>query len=148
MRILILTAGYGEGHNSAARGIQSALTRLEHGNDVELHDLFAETYGHVNDWIRKGYLTLINNWPRSWGHVYKWLDRKTDFYADFRRFTGLKKMSSFQSSPPIRISWSLSRRAIAPAVSRSLLIPSRLMPSGIARRRITSFCLTSRVQSY
>ncbi len=91
MRILILTAGYGEGHNSAARGIQSALTRLGHGNDVELHDLFAETYGHVNEWIRKGYLALINNWPRSWGHVYKWLDRKTDFYADFRRFTRLKK---------------------------------------------------------
>ena len=90
MRILILTAGYGEGHNSAARGIQAALTRLGHGNDVECHDLFAETYGRVNEWIRKGYLTLINNWPRAWGHVYRWLDHKTDFYADLRRFARLK----------------------------------------------------------
>jgi processive 1,2-diacylglycerol beta-glucosyltransferase len=91
MRILILTAGYGEGHNSAARGIQSALTRLGNENDVESHDLFAETYGGVNEWIRKGYLTLINNWPRLWGHVYNWLDHKTDFYGDLRRFARLKK---------------------------------------------------------
>jgi processive 1,2-diacylglycerol beta-glucosyltransferase len=87
MRVLILTAGYGEGHNSAARGIQSGLSRFGPQAEVECHDLFAESYGFVNEWIRKGYLGLINKWPRSWGHVYNWLDHKSDFYADFRRFT-------------------------------------------------------------
>lgn len=90
-KILILTAGYGEGHNSAARGIEAGLARQAPGTQVECHDLFAETYGRPNEWVRKGYLALINHWPRSWGVVYRWLDRKTDFDRDFRRFTRLKR---------------------------------------------------------
>lgn len=90
-KILILTAGYGEGHNSAARGIQAGLSRQAPGAQVECHDLFAETYGRPNDWIRKGYLALINNWPRSWGLVYQWLDQKTEFDRDFRWFAPLKR---------------------------------------------------------
>ncbi len=90
-KVLILTAGYGEGHNSAARGIQAGLVRMAPGAQVECHDLFAETYGAVNEWVRKGYLGLINKWPRSWGLVYRWLDQKTDFDGDFRWFFPLKK---------------------------------------------------------
>jgi processive 1,2-diacylglycerol beta-glucosyltransferase len=86
-RILILTAGYGEGHNAAARGIRDALLRLAPSLQVEYHDLFAETYGAVHEIVRRGYLQLINHWPRSWGSVYRWLDRKTssDFNKDFDR---------------------------------------------------------------
>jgi processive 1,2-diacylglycerol beta-glucosyltransferase len=91
MRILILTAGYGEGHNSAARGIQSALARSGSQAVVEYHDLFAETYTWFHPWVRKSYLGLINNWPRAWGYVYNWLDRKTDFPADFRKFKRLRE---------------------------------------------------------
>jgi UDP-N-acetylglucosamine:LPS N-acetylglucosamine transferase len=83
-KILILTAGYGEGHNSAARGIQAGLVRTAPGVQVEVHDLFAETYGRPNNWLRRGYLTLINNWPRAWGLVYRWLDQKKDFDQSFR----------------------------------------------------------------
>ncbi len=90
MRILILTAGYGEGHNSAARGIQSALGRFGASAVVKYHDLFAETYRWLHPWVRKSYLTLINNWPRAWGYVYNWLDRKKDFDGDFRKFARLK----------------------------------------------------------
>ena len=90
-KVLILTAGYGEGHNSAARGIQAGLLRMAPGAQVECHDLFAEAYGAVNEWVRQGYLGLINNWPRSWGLVYRWLDRKTDFDRDLRWFTPLKR---------------------------------------------------------
>jgi UDP-N-acetylglucosamine:LPS N-acetylglucosamine transferase len=89
-RILILTAGYGEGHNSAARGIESGLARLAPTAHVESHDLFAETFGRPNEWVRKGYLTLINKWPRSWGWVYRWLDRKQDFDRDLAWFRPLK----------------------------------------------------------
>ena len=65
-RILILTAGFGEGHNSAARGIAAGLAAIApEAAAVERHDLFAETYGVVNDWARRVYLTLINRAPRS-----------------------------------------------------------------------------------
>ena len=84
-RILILTAGYGEGHNAAARGMRDGLTAVAgDAAMVELHDLFAETYGFVNDWIRKGYLGLINRAPRAWGRFYRWLDGREEFASNMR----------------------------------------------------------------
>ena len=89
--ILILTAGYGEGHNSAARGIRDGLRKIApDGVHVELHDLFADTYGVVNDWVRTLYMGMINRTPRVWGVIYRWLDRQTDFVGDFRIFFPLK----------------------------------------------------------
>ncbi len=90
-KILILSAGFGEGHNSAARGIREGLARVAPDVEIELHDLFAETYGAINELIRKSYLGLISRWPRSWGYVYRWLDRKNNFDKDFARFSRLKK---------------------------------------------------------
>jgi processive 1,2-diacylglycerol beta-glucosyltransferase len=90
-RILILTAGFGEGHNSAARGIRAGLARVAPKVEVELRDLFPETFGAVNEIVRRAYLALINRWPKSWGYVYNWLDRKKDFDQRFQRFHGLKK---------------------------------------------------------
>jgi processive 1,2-diacylglycerol beta-glucosyltransferase len=79
-RILILTAGFGEGHNSAARGIREGLAAASGGTAaVELHDIFAETYGFVNDCSRRGYLTMINRMPRAWGRLYNWLDRQENY---------------------------------------------------------------------
>jgi processive 1,2-diacylglycerol beta-glucosyltransferase len=90
-RILILTAGFGEGHNSAARGVRDGLARVAPaGTEVELRDLFAEAYGPVNELVRTGYLGLVNFAPRAWGAVYRWLDRKTDFDNEFARFSRLK----------------------------------------------------------
>jgi processive 1,2-diacylglycerol beta-glucosyltransferase len=90
-RILILTAGFGEGHNSAARGVRDGLARVASNEaDVELRDLFAEAYGPINEFVRRSYLALVNSAPRAWGIVYRWLDRKTDYDAEFRRFTRLK----------------------------------------------------------
>ena len=89
-KILILTASFGEGHNSAARGIRDGLVRVAPQAKVEMHDLFAEAYPRFNEFVRKAYLTLINNWPRSWGYVYRWLDRKKDFNKDFKRFPAVK----------------------------------------------------------
>lgn len=90
-KILLLTVSFGEGHNSAARGIRDGLARVAPHVEVELRDLFAETYGPLNEFIRKAYLAVINRWPRSWGYVYRWLDRKQDFDKDFRRFSQLKE---------------------------------------------------------
>jgi processive 1,2-diacylglycerol beta-glucosyltransferase len=90
-RILILTAGFGEGHNSAARGVRAGLARVAPKIEVELRDLFPETFGAFNEIVRRSYLALINRWPRAWGYVYNWLDRKKDFDKRFQRFRGLKK---------------------------------------------------------
>ena len=89
-KILILSASFGEGHNSAARGIRDGLARVAPNSEIELRDLFAETYGALNEFIRRSYLGLINRWPRSWGYVYRWLDRKNNFDKDFARFSRLK----------------------------------------------------------
>ena len=90
-RILILTASFGEGHNSAARGMRDGLARVAPNlADVELRDLFAEVYGPINEFVRRSYLALLNSAPRAWGIVYRWLDRKTDYDTEFRRFTRLK----------------------------------------------------------
>ena len=90
-RILILTASFGEGHNSAARGVREGLARVgPAGTEVELRDLFAEAYGPINELVRNAYLGLINFAPRAWGFVYRWLDRKKDFDAEFARFSRLK----------------------------------------------------------
>ena len=90
-RILILTAAFGEGHNSAARGVRDGLARVAPNQaDVELRDLFAEAYGPINEFLRRSYLALVNSAPRTWGIVYRWLDRKTDYDTEFRRLTQLK----------------------------------------------------------
>lgn len=90
-RILILTAGFGEGHNSAARGVRAGLARVAPKIEVELRDLFPETFGAFNEMVRRTYLATINYWPKSWGYVYNWLNRIQNFDQRFQRFRGLKK---------------------------------------------------------
>lgn len=90
-RILILTAGFGEGHNSAARGVRAGLARVAPKVEVELRDLFPETFGAFNEIVRRAYLFTINRSPKAWGYVYNWLDRKKDFDRRFQKFRGLKK---------------------------------------------------------
>lgn len=91
-KILILTAAFGEGHNSAARGIRQGLAQVGNGSvQVELHDIFADTYGAANDWTCEAYLGLINHAPRAWSKVYQWLDRQEKFAGNFKVFFSAKK---------------------------------------------------------
>ena len=91
-RILILTASFGEGHNSAARGVRDGLARVApEGTEVELRDLFAETYPLLNELIRRSYLWLVDFAPHIWGNVYQWIDRKKDYDKNFQRFSRLKE---------------------------------------------------------
>jgi processive 1,2-diacylglycerol beta-glucosyltransferase len=101
VKILILSAGFGEGHNSAARGVRDALARVAPNSQTELRDLFAESYPGINQRLRRAYAALINHWPRTWGIAYWWLNRKKDFDKDFARFHVLKDrlallLASFQ----------------------------------------------------
>lgn len=75
-RILILTASMGEGHNTAARNIQSAL-KANWGGVVEtlVVDPYTLTNPVVNACIQKGYAAAINNYPRLWKVVFAMLSQ-------------------------------------------------------------------------
>ena len=73
-KILILTAGYGEGHNSAARALQSAFNENP-AIEAELIDLFALRAPRLNNFSRRAYVKVINTAPKIWSAIYGWLDR-------------------------------------------------------------------------
>jgi processive 1,2-diacylglycerol beta-glucosyltransferase len=72
-RVLILTAGYGEGHNAAARGLCAAIA--ETGAQAEVRDLFRETYGRRQRIAERLYIECINRAASVWAMVYRALDR-------------------------------------------------------------------------
>src|SRR5204862_7161756 len=72
-KILILTAGFGEGHNSAARGIRDALGQIAPNAAVECRDLFAESIGRVNEIAGRPYLFGINPAARAWAASNSWI---------------------------------------------------------------------------
>ena len=72
-KVLILTAGYGEGHNSAARGLQSALTAA--GVDAETIDIFGRVGGAFYEQTRRGYLGVIHRASFLWAMCYRMIDR-------------------------------------------------------------------------
>src|SRR5688572_27695823 len=73
-KVLILTASFGEGHNTAARNVRDALERLDDEVVVEVLDLFALTYGRVHDFVRRMHLEVVQRTPRLWAELYNWLD--------------------------------------------------------------------------
>jgi len=72
--VLIVTAGFGEGHNAAARNLAEAVRLDCPQAHVEVHDVFLEAYGWANRLIQKGYLLVINHAPWIWKAVFRWLD--------------------------------------------------------------------------
>jgi len=87
-RIFILTAGYGEGHNSAARSLHAAFA--EHAPHVqsEVLDVFAACSPRFNSLSRRAYLGLINRAPQAWRGVYRWLDRSPRVPLSFHALRG------------------------------------------------------------
>ena len=74
-KILILTAGFGEGHNTAAKNLKSAFESLEGESvDVQVLDLLDGCYGVLNRMLRKTYSMAIDKTPRLWQHFYDFLD--------------------------------------------------------------------------
>ncbi len=74
-RILILTAGFGEGHNAAARALQAAFDEAGGAGSARTLDLFALAAPRLNAFTRRVYFTAINRAPGTWGRIYRWLDR-------------------------------------------------------------------------
>ena len=74
-RILYLTAGYGEGHNAAARALALATAERYGEGAGRVVDVFALGRPRLNAFTRRAYLSLINRAPRVWRSTYAWLDR-------------------------------------------------------------------------
>jgi len=75
--ILILTAGFGEGHNAAARALAAACDDLHGPGTARLVDLFALSSPRLNEAARRAYIRVINRSPRLWSRAYLWMDRST-----------------------------------------------------------------------
>jgi len=78
-RILILTAGFGEGHNAAARALATACDTLHGAGTALLVDAFALASPRLNAISRRAYLAMINGTPRLWSSIYAWVDHSNIF---------------------------------------------------------------------
>ena len=77
-KVLILTAGFGEGHNTAARNIRAALQDVAGEEvDAQVLDLLEQTFGRVNELFRRAYIATINHAPHLWEKIYAMLDNGT-----------------------------------------------------------------------
>ena len=73
-KILILTAGFGDGHNAAARSLRDAIELLDEDARAEVLDLFADSYGVFNTFARKTYLGVVQYAPKLWGGIYSLME--------------------------------------------------------------------------
>lgn len=73
--ILILTAGFGDGHNTAARSVAEALTRLCPEEKIETSDLISEAQPLISDVCKSLYQFAITHWPAGWRMTYDLMGR-------------------------------------------------------------------------
>lgn len=72
-RYLILTAGYGEGHNSAAKALKAEAERR--GDFASVHDLCRECFPALFEWTRRLYLKIMHSYPELWRIIFDLTDR-------------------------------------------------------------------------
>jgi len=89
-KILILTAGFGDGHNAAARNVREALELTSPEVEVTVADLYERSYKKLNSIAKKAYLGAVRYTPRLWAGFFKLLDH-SPWLADGRGLGGLQK---------------------------------------------------------
>src|SRR5882724_6660914 len=89
-KVIILSAGFGEGHNAAARNVRDALELMSDDVKVEVLDLFESSYGSFNTLAKNAYLGVVQYAPKVWGGIYSWLDNNTFVENRLTGFTRLK----------------------------------------------------------
>lgn len=68
--ILILTAGFGDGHNTAARSVARALQRLAPDEPQQIVDVIDLAHPVLSPWLKWGYQVIITRLPRIWKRMY------------------------------------------------------------------------------
>jgi processive 1,2-diacylglycerol beta-glucosyltransferase len=89
-KILILTAGFGDGHNTAARNVADALELISDEVKVEVLDVFQSSLGLLNDVLKKAYLGLTRFAPGVWNGIYSMLDHSKGLESNLLAFGNLK----------------------------------------------------------
>ncbi|HEY3915200.1 MAG TPA: glycosyltransferase, partial [Verrucomicrobiae bacterium] len=89
-KVLILTAGFGDGHNTAARNVADALELISDEVKVEVIDVFQSGLGLLNDVLKKAYLGLTRYAPGVWSGIYSMLDISTKLESNLLAFGNLK----------------------------------------------------------
>ena len=69
--ILFLTEGFGDGHNTAARNVASALARLCPGEPMKVVDVVDEAHRLLSPAAKAGYQFMITRVPSVWGWMFK-----------------------------------------------------------------------------
>lgn len=87
LRVLYLSAGFGEGHNAAARALVGATEAALGPGSARMIDVFGLARPRLNAIVRRSYIGLINRAPSAWSTVYRWLDRSPRA-ANVVRFLG------------------------------------------------------------
>jgi len=73
--ILVLTAGFGDGHNTAAYSTAEALGRLSPGEEVQTCDLITEVQPRIAAVLKNLYQQAITHFPSGWRAVYRMLEK-------------------------------------------------------------------------
>ena len=76
-KVLILSASFGDGHNTAARNIREALELTGSEAKVEIVDLLEQSYGSFYNVVRKAHLGVVQYAPSIWSGIYSLLDRSS-----------------------------------------------------------------------
>jgi processive 1,2-diacylglycerol beta-glucosyltransferase len=82
--ILHLTAGFGDGHNTAARNVAQGLARLAPEEPTRIVDLSDEAHPVLSPVAKGGYQMMITRIPWLWGKIFRntakqKIDRRTDW---------------------------------------------------------------------
>lgn len=74
-KIFVCSAGFGEGHNTAAKNLVQALNDVGGARvEAEFLDTLGECHPRVYQFLRKGYVRLMNQAPRVWASAYQLFD--------------------------------------------------------------------------
>ena len=90
-KVLILTAGFGDGHNAAARNVRDALEQTSTEVEVTVADLYERSYRKLNAIARKAYLGAVRYAPQLWAGFFKLVDR-SPWLADGRGLARLHQI--------------------------------------------------------
>lgn len=90
-KILVCSAAFGEGHNTAARSLCAALDEVGAGRyEARFVDVFQMRHPSIYEVFRKGYVTLMNSAPRVWSAMYRLFDSTPLVEGGFSAFATLR----------------------------------------------------------
>lgn len=74
-KVLILTAGFGEGHNTAARNIREAL-QAHPDVTTRVVDIYSITHPWFTKLLQRGYVYAINSLPFLWEVIFNFINNR------------------------------------------------------------------------